>query len=112
MQISSPAVRFCAAMGFFEVEDLGIVQTPQHFFNPVQCRSAWLPAMSGRTSSGSSLTSCCPARSLWGAAFCCGTCEVMRVAALQDIGGMATETVTEDTLTRYRCSSLAGEQSF
>jgi hypothetical protein len=36
----------------------------------------------------------------------------MRVAALQDIGGMATETVTEDTLTRYRWRSLAGEQSF
>jgi cellulose synthase (UDP-forming) len=38
----------------------------------------------------------------WGAAFCCGTSAVFRLAVLEACGGMATETVTEDTLTTFR----------
>ena len=41
-------------------------------------------------------------RDAWGAAFCCGTSAVIRVKALVDIGGMATETVTEDMLTTFK----------
>jgi cellulose synthase (UDP-forming) len=37
-----------------------------------------------------------------GAAFCCGTSAVFRVAALLATKGMATETVTEDMLTSFK----------
>ncbi|MFN4102511.1 MAG: glycosyltransferase family 2 protein, partial [Pararhodobacter sp.] len=37
-----------------------------------------------------------PARDAWGIAFCCGTSSVVRWRALMDIGGLPTESVTED----------------
>jgi len=89
------------ALPLFE-DDVGIVQTPQHFFNadPVQsnlmCTSAWPDEQ--RFFFNHLLTS----KDAWGAAFCCGTSAVIRVAALEACGGMATETVTEDMLTTFR----------
>jgi cellulose synthase (UDP-forming) len=43
-----------------------------------------------------------PSKDAWGAAFCCGTSCVSRVAALEACGGIATETVTEDMLTTFK----------
>ena len=43
-----------------------------------------------------------PSKDAWGAAFCCGTSAVFRVAAFEAAGGMATETVTEDMLTTFK----------
>ena len=39
---------------------------------------------------------------LWNAAPFCGTCAVLRRAALDEVGGLATETVTEDVHTSLR----------
>lgn len=39
---------------------------------------------------------------LWNAAFFCGSCAVLRRSALEDVGGVATESVTEDALTALR----------
>ena len=39
---------------------------------------------------------------LWNAASFCGTCAVLRRAALDEVGGLATETVTEDVHTSLR----------
>jgi len=89
-------------LGLFEEPDVGIVQTPQHFFNadPVQtnllCSTVWPDEQ--RFFFNSLLSS----KDAWGAAFCCGTSAVMRVAALEACGGMATETITEDMLTTFR----------
>ena len=89
-------------LGLFEAEDVGIVQTPQHFFNhdPVQvnlaCNNVWPDEQRFF------FNVLLPCKDAWGAAFCCGTSAVLRVAALLDIGGMATETVTEDTLTSFK----------
>jgi len=38
----------------------------------------------------------------WNAAFFCGSCAVIRRTALQEIGGIAVETVTEDAHTSLR----------
>jgi cellulose synthase (UDP-forming) len=89
-------------LGLFEEHDVGIVQTPQHFFNydPVQrsllCEAAWPDEQ--RLFFNVLL----PAKDAWGAAFCCGTSAVFRVEAFERAGGMATETVTEDMLTSFR----------
>lgn len=86
-------------LGLFEEEDVGIVQTPQHFFNqdPVQrnlvCASAWPDEQRFF------FNTLMPSKDAWGVAFCCGTSAVLRVRALEANGGMATETVTEDMLT-------------
>ena len=38
----------------------------------------------------------------WNAAFFCGSCAVLRRSALDEIGGIAVETVTEDAHTSLR----------
>ncbi|MBC8728354.1 UDP-forming cellulose synthase catalytic subunit [Paraburkholderia sp. UCT2] len=42
---------------------------------------------------------------LWNAAFFCGSCAVLRRSALEDVGGVATESVTEDALTALKMST-------
>ncbi|WP_082102407.1 UDP-forming cellulose synthase catalytic subunit [Robbsia andropogonis] len=41
---------------------------------------------------------------LWDATFFCGSCAVLRRSALLDVGGVATESVTEDALTALKMS--------
>ena len=43
-----------------------------------------------------------PAKSRWSAPFWCGTCALVRVAALRSVGGVATDSVTEDIHTTIR----------
>jgi len=89
-------------LGLFKEEDVGIVQTPQHFFNPdpfqtnLSCSNVWPDEQ--RFFFNYLLES----KDAWGAAFCCGTSGVFRVKALEAAGGMATETVTEDMLTSFK----------
>lgn len=89
-------------LGFFEDPQIGIVQTPQHFFNhdPIQMNlGSTLTWPDEQRFFFNYLLAC---KDAWGAAFCCGTSAVLRVSALQACGGMATETVTEDMLTTFR----------
>ena len=89
-------------LGLFADETVGIVQTPQHFFNPdplqtnLKCARVWPDEQ--RFFFNSLLAS----KDAWGAAFCCGTSAVFRVDAFIAAGGMATETVTEDMLTSFK----------
>lgn len=93
-------------LGLFDDPTVGIVQTPQHFFNadPVQtnlfCTSVWPDEQRFF------FNVLMPCKDAWGAAFCCGTSAVIRVEALLASGGMATETVTEDMLTSFKCSEF------
>ena len=41
-------------------------------------------------------------RDAWDRAFCCGTSAVFRRDALQRMGGIATDSITEDILTTVR----------
>jgi cellulose synthase (UDP-forming) len=43
-----------------------------------------------------------PGKNRWQAAFWCGTCAVLRTLALKSVGGVATDTVTEDIHTSVR----------
>jgi cellulose synthase (UDP-forming) len=43
-----------------------------------------------------------PAMDAWGCAFCCGTSSVIRFEAIRSIGGLPTDSVTEDYLTTLR----------
>ncbi|MDD5698516.1 MAG: glycosyltransferase [Victivallaceae bacterium] len=87
-------------VGFFTYnQDIGIVQTPQHFFNkdPVQSNlyldKVW-PDEQRLFFSGMA-----PCRDGWNAAFCCGSCSVIRRKAVEAIGGIPTSSITEDLLT-------------
>ena len=89
-------------LGLFEVSSVGIVQTPQHFFNhdPIQVNLRSTRTWPDEQRFFFNYLLAC--KDAWGAAFCCGTSAVFRVEALEASGGMATETVTEDMLTTFR----------
>jgi cellulose synthase (UDP-forming) len=89
-------------LGLFAEPDVGIVQTPQHFFNPDPIQSNLLCATVWPDEQRFFFDIFVPANDAWGTAFCCGTSAVFRVDALLAIGGMATETVTEDMLTSFK----------
>ncbi len=89
-------------LGLFEEQDVGIVQTPQHFFNRDPMQSKLLSSSIWPDEQRFFFNVLMPCKDAWGAAFCCGTSAVIRVAALEACGGMATETVTEDMLTTMK----------
>jgi cellulose synthase (UDP-forming) len=84
---------------FFSAANIGIVQTPQHFFNkdPVQSNLN----LEGILPDEQRLffDEMAPSRDAWDVSFCCGSCSIARRQALDAIGGFPTESVTEDLLT-------------
>ena len=90
------------ALTLFREDDVGIVQTPQHFINPdpVQNNLDAIEVMPDEQRYFFDVLM--PAKDAWGTAFCCGTSSVIRMAALAKIGGMPTEFVTEDYLLTLR----------
>jgi cellulose synthase (UDP-forming) len=86
----------------FEEADVGIVQTPQHFFNPDPLQANMLSSGVWPDEQRFFFNYLQPSKDAWGAAFCCGTSAVLRIAALERCGGMPTATVTEDMLTSFR----------
>jgi len=89
-------------LGLFEDATVGIVQTPQHFFNPDPVQANLLATRTWPDEQRFFFNELLPCKDAWGAAFCCGTSAVIRVAALEQCGGMAVETVTEDMLTSFK----------
>jgi len=67
-------------VGYFRDERIAYVQTPQEFYNRIIMRG----------------------KDRHNAAFFCGSCAVIRRKALEDIGGFAEGTVTEDLHTSVR----------
>jgi cellulose synthase (UDP-forming) len=87
---------------FFADPTVAIVQTPQHFFNPdvfqINLGLSEVIQDNEREWYDEILSS----RDAWGTAFCCGTSAVFRRDAIESIGGIATETVTEDIHTSLK----------
>ena len=85
-------------MPLFHEESVGLVQTPQHFFNNDPIQANLLIANVWPNEQCFFFDHVLPSKDAWGAAFCCGTSSVIRVQALQQVGGFATTSVTEDFL--------------
>ena len=84
------------SLALFHDPSVGLVQTPQHFFNadPVQHNLGL--SQSYPDEQRFFFDHVQPARDAWGMAICCGTSSVMRWDAIQTIGGFPTDSVTED----------------
>lgn len=79
-----------------------LVQTPHHFFSPDPFERN-LGTFQRVPNEGSLFYGVIQdGNDLWNATFFCGSCAVLRRAALQDIGGFAVETLTEDAHTALR----------
>ena len=90
-------------LGYFNDERVAFVQTPQDFFNLDSYqhrhahgeRAVW-------TEQSLFFRVIQRGKDTWNAAFFCGSCAVVRRSALDEIGGFATGTVTEDLHTSIR----------
>ena len=89
-------------LGYFEDEGLALVQTPQEFYNTNSFEHASGEG-EARFHEQALFYRVLPAgKNRWGAAFWCGTGAMVRVAALRDVGLVATDTITEDIHTTIR----------
>ena len=90
-------------LGYFENERLAFVQSPQEYYN-VDSFQHHTDRKNRRTWHEQSLfyRVIQPGKDRWNSAFFCGSCGVMRRTALDDVGGFATETITEDMHTSMR----------
>lgn len=90
-------------MGLFPNDPkLGLVQTPHHFYSPDPFERN-LKVFKQVPNEGDLFYGVVQdGNDLWNAAFFCGSCAVMRRSALEQIGGIATETVTEDAHTSLK----------
>jgi cellulose synthase (UDP-forming) len=82
--------------------DVGVVQTPQHFFNPDPIQSNLALTKVWPDEQRFFFDIVMASKDAWGAAFCCGTSSVIRFDALHEIGGFPTDSVTEDYLVSLR----------
>lgn len=89
-------------MGFFSNPKVALVQTPHHFFNadPFERNLQIYGTVPGEQNLFYHQIQ--PASDFWNAVYFCGSCAVIRRSALEEIGGIATETVTEDCHTSLR----------
>jgi cellulose synthase (UDP-forming) len=81
---------------------LGMVQTPHHFYSPdpFERNLGQFRRVPNEGELFHRLVQ--DGNDLWNASFFCGSCAVLRRSALDEIGGIAVETVTEDAHTALR----------
>lgn len=94
-----PSQDFVARLiGYFDDPKVAVVQTPQDFYNQDSFEHEMLR---DTLFSEEELfyRGMLTGRNRWNAAFWCGTSAMLRVAALREVGGIATQSITEDILT-------------
>jgi cellulose synthase (UDP-forming) len=93
-------------VGFFQDPKTALVQTPQNFFNedPISVNLG----LEGIVNNEQTLffRYIQPSRDYLGAVVCCGSCFVMRRSALDEIGGIPTDSITEDYFTGLKMQAL------
>lgn len=87
---------------FFKDKKLAMMQTPHHFFSPDPFERN-LGRFRKTPNEGTLFYGLVQdGNDMWDATFFCGSCAVIRRSALDEIGGIAVETVTEDAHTSLR----------
>ncbi|HTC76566.1 MAG TPA: UDP-forming cellulose synthase catalytic subunit [Edaphobacter sp.] len=87
---------------FLRDTKLGMLQTPHHFYSPDPFERN-LDQFRKIPNEGELFYGVVQdGNDFWNATFFCGSCAVLRRSALDEIGGMAVETVTEDAHTSLR----------
>lgn len=87
---------------FLKEKKLGMLQTPHHFYSPDPFERN-LGNFRTVPNEGELFYGLLQdGNDLWNATFFCGSCAVLRRSALNEIGGIAVETVTEDAHTSLR----------
>ncbi|WP_338440820.1 glycosyltransferase family 2 protein [Synechococcus elongatus IITB4] len=89
-------------VGFFQDPKTGLLQTPQHFFNedPISVNLGLEGVLNNEQTLFFRFIQ--PSRDYFNSVVCCGTCFVIRRSALDEIGGIPTESITEDYFTSIK----------
>ncbi len=82
--------------------DLGMLQTPHHFYSPDPFERNLLQYKTIPNEAELFYGIVQDGNDFWNATFFCGSCALIRRSALDSVGGIATETVTEDAHTSLR----------
>jgi cellulose synthase (UDP-forming) len=100
-------------LGYFADPTIAFVQTPQEYYN-VESFQHSTKMTQKRTWHEQQLfyRVIQPGKDRWNASFFCGSCGVMRRAALEEIGGFATETITEDMHTSLRLHAAGWSSAY
>lgn len=90
-------------LGYFTDPKVAFVQTPQEFYN-VESFQHLTKAAKKRSWHQQQLfyRVLQPGKDRWNSSFFCGSSGIMRRVALEEVGGFATETITEDMHTSFR----------
>lgn len=101
------------SMGLFlDNPKLALVQTPHYFFSPDPFEHN-LGTFQRVPKEGELFYGIVQdGNDLWNAAFFCGSCAVLRRGPLQEIGGIASDTVTEDAHTSLRLHRLGYDSAY
>ncbi len=90
-------------LGYFDDPKIAVVQTPQDFYNVDSFEHEDLGQSSGKFNEQAMFNRVVhPAKHRWNAVTWCGTGALVRVNALREVGGVATDSVTEDVQTSVR----------
>lgn len=96
----APFRNFLTAMlGYFTDEKVGLVQAPQSYYNLDSFQHASSVRSRGESpwhEQSVFYDAIMPGKDRWNAAFWCGSGAIVRRAALEEVGGVDTRTVTED----------------
>ncbi|KMO39618.1 Curdlan synthase [Methylobacterium tarhaniae] len=84
---------------FFQDPTIGIVQTPQHFFNKDPVQSNLSLEKVWPDEQRLFFDEMAASRDAWDVSFCCGSCSIARRSAVEEIGGFPHDSITEDLLT-------------
>lgn len=87
---------------FLKDEQLALLQTPHHFFSPDPFEKN-LMVFRDKPNEGELFYGLIQdGNDIWNASFFCGSCAVLKRGPLEEIGGIAVETVTEDAHTALK----------
>jgi cellulose synthase (UDP-forming) len=82
--------------------NLAMLQTPHHFYSPDPFERNLLQYKTIPNEAALFYGIVQDGNDFWNATFFCGSCALIRRSALDEVGGIATETVTEDAHTSLR----------
>jgi cellulose synthase (UDP-forming) len=101
------------SLGWLVAEpNMAMVQTPHHFYSPDPFQRN-LAAGTRVPAEGNMFYGLVQdGNDFWNAAFFCGSCAIIRRTALDSIGGVATETVTEDAHTMLKLHRRGWESAY
>lgn len=97
---------------FLKDPKLALMQTPHYFYSPDPFERNLRAARSMPNEGALFYGPVQQGNDNWNATFFCGSCAVIRRSALEEIGGFATETVTEDAHTALKMQRLGWGSAF